>query len=124
MVKSGYTQVICKNGHYHEVIFSTINTEDISYFSPEKGIFPEHQTGFPSDQNLSWRCPICGVSALWYNRVDTTWGEWEDGARIDGYVDLYRYKICKVLEGIKKITSKYFGINIFYVDKYKIPATL
>lgn len=65
MSYEGFTQYLCKNGHYH--------TQDCSY----------------DDLTI---CPNCMADIVWSNMVDVTNGSFEiiDGkeVRIDGYVDL------------------------------------
>jgi hypothetical protein len=65
-------------------------------------------------------CPICGNPIVWIQFVDKTQGEWEDGGRIDGFVELKKTLPCKVLDKVS-LLFRAFGINIFYVDQYQIP---
>ena len=55
----GYYQKMCPNGHYWQC-----DVYDESMF-----------------------CPQCGNEAIWWNLVDTTNGSFEDGRRIDGYIE-------------------------------------
>ena len=112
----GYFQVICKKGHY-----TTSDIYDLPNFTGEKDSLSEQELGHSLFNDDPWTCPICASHAAWSNFVDKTRGEWEDGGRIDGYVEIKRYKICDVLDVTKKIVSKLFDITIFYVDKYKVP---
>lgn len=64
MSYEGFTQFLCKRGHYW--------TADC----------------YIADNSKS--CPYCGNAAVWQNMVDETNGAFDEetGERIDGYVDL------------------------------------
>src|SRR5574337_345021 len=69
MSYEGYVQLLCEKGHYF--------TEDYYIF------------GLSEDDD--WRCGVCGGHLAWWNCVDLTNGNYEDGIdskRIDGYVEL------------------------------------
>ncbi len=67
MSYEGYSQFLCKKGHYwtkncYEVMYSDIKEQ---------------------------KCPICGKKAIWENMVDVTNGSFDDdGTRIDDYIEL------------------------------------
>jgi len=82
MSYEGYSQFICKNGHYW--------TEDCY---SEAEIIKDN------------KCPICKQSAVWRNMVDVTNGSFDDetGERIDGYVEL---KIKSETSGVCSVCGK------------------
>jgi len=63
MSYEGYSQFLCKKGHYW--------TEDCYLADKE-----------------NCKCPICFGSVDWENQVNITNGSFEDGERIDGFVEL------------------------------------
>ena len=64
---SGFSQILCKKGHYW-----TLDSYEMD-FSELK------------DQ----KCPICGEPAIWGNMVDETNGSFDDdNKRIDGFIEL------------------------------------
>lgn len=76
MSYEGYSQFLCKEGHYWEVDCYNM----------------------PFDKSLVG-CPVCFTPAVWENMVDTTNGSFEDSdyyddeshkkqIRIDGYIEL------------------------------------
>jgi predicted RNA-binding Zn-ribbon protein involved in translation (DUF1610 family) len=88
MSYEGYTQYLCKDGHYWTI--------DCYYDDgPQK-------------------CPTCGEEAVWGNMVDETNGQYEDGERIDGYVDLVQDKY-------QETTCPLCGHTHIDVCTYKIP---
>jgi len=72
----GYAQILCKNGHYHDI-------------NADEDVNGEHR----------WKCPFCGEVGVWWNIVNTTNGSYyDDGTRVDGYVELEikdKPTICK-----------------------------
>lgn len=62
MSYEGYSQFLCKNGHLWTADCWKAETE--------------------------MKCPVCGKQKVWENMVDTTNGSFEDGERIDGYIEL------------------------------------
>ena len=84
MSYEGYSQFLCKNGHYW--------TRDCY-----------------DDDRI---CPKCSDLAVWENMVNTTNGSFEGNLRIDGFIELTIAEIteCKtcgtVLETIYKIPKK------------------
>ena len=86
----GDYQVLCKNGHEHEI---------------DCYEHPIFEISNAPDDYVVWKCSICGELAAWYNFVDTTNGsycdccneeyidlaegcEYCDHGRIDGYIEL------------------------------------
>ena len=70
MSYEGYSQFLCKNGHQW--------TEDCMAAGDES------------------KCPTCSEKSVWENMVDITNGSFEDGKRIDGYIELeiIEQKVC------------------------------
>jgi hypothetical protein len=67
MSYEGYSQFICKKGHYF-----TKDCYEIDYLKLR-----------------DIQCPFCSNNPVWENMVDTTNGSFDDeGNRIDGYIDL------------------------------------
>jgi hypothetical protein len=86
MSYEGYSQFLCKNGHYWTE--NCYNTED------------------KLEDNV---CFKCASPAVWENMVNETNGTHEDdGTRIDGYVELEVEKEirCTCGECIKEVTYK------------------
>jgi len=65
MSYEGYSQFICVNKHSWDVDCNS--------------------TAMSLEENI---CPICNSHAVWENMVNITNGSFEDGQRIDGFVDL------------------------------------
>ncbi len=71
MSYEGYSQFLCKNGHYWE---KDCNELPIYYGEGEL---------------VKQKCPKCGEEEVFENMVDVTNGNFDDdGNRIDGYIDL------------------------------------
>jgi len=73
MSYEGYVQIMCKKGHQWQKDCYDFESMDAE------------------------RCPHCRSKAVWYNCVDLTNGSFEDGKRIDGYVELKvrKKKVCR-----------------------------
>lgn len=70
MSYEGYSQLLCKNGHYWTVDCWNSNGKQ--------------------------KCPTCGERQVWENSVDITNGSFDDdGTRIDGYIALETETIKK-----------------------------
>jgi hypothetical protein len=82
MSYEGYTQVLCKNGHYH--------TYDCYTWS----CICDTSWDIDKQEPREWKCPICQASLAWRNGVNLTNGSFEVNPetgkeeRIDGYVEL------------------------------------
>ncbi len=63
MSYEGYSQFWCGYGHYW--------TKDCNLL----------------DSEIIEKCPECGHIELFENQVDETNGSWEDGERIDGFIE-------------------------------------
>ena len=67
MSYDGYSQLLCKSGHYW---IKDCNLMSFTELSDNK-------------------CPKCEEPAVWENMVNVTNGIWDDdGTRIDGYIEL------------------------------------
>lgn len=89
----GYNQVLCKNGHNYDT------SADIDL--------------------KKWTCPFCKKKCAWWNIVDTTNGSYDNGERIDGYVELK--------EETEAVNCKCFQCGNMHISKpatYKIPKNL
>ena len=72
MSYEGYSQFLCKKGHYWKV-----------------GCYDQHQMYEADDEVIKEKCPTCSEEEVWENSVNTTNGSWDDdGTRIDGFVEL------------------------------------
>lgn len=88
---SGYTQFLCKNGHYY--------AEDAYLISPEV-------------------CPDCQEPFVWSNSVNTTNGEFDGGnRRIDGFVTLEIDKYAEFVECDKCHHSKEVKVQTYKIPK-------
>ena len=68
MSYEGYSQFLCKKGHYWTKDCNELDWTD--------------RKDYP-------KCPICKKKHIWENRVNVTNGSWDDdGTRIDGYIKL------------------------------------
>ena len=67
MSYEGYSQLLCKNGHYWAKDCYDMDYKELK----------DH------------KCLICGEPAIWENMVNVTNGSFdEDAGRIDGYIEL------------------------------------
>ncbi len=97
MSYEGYSQFLCKHGHYW--------TKDC-YALPN----------LMYEDNVKQKCPVCREDDVWENMVDETNGSWDDnGTRIDGYVEL---KLMIKKSGICSAC----GENHICEKKYEIPG--
>jgi len=92
MSYEGYSQLLCKNGHYWKK-----DCYELDYM--DKKDYP--------------RCPVCGEKHVWENMVDVTNGSFDDdGTRIDGYIELKRRSetsgICSACGEIHVCETTYF----------------
>ncbi|KKN57999.1 hypothetical protein LCGC14_0556570 [marine sediment metagenome] len=70
MSYSGFSQFLCKNGHYWEMDCMTL--PNLMY-----------------EEDVKQKCPVCNEEEVWENMVNITNGSWDDDeTRIDGYVEL------------------------------------
>lgn len=92
MSYEGYSQFLCKKGHYW-----TVDCNEL----------PQLMWDEPKNQ----KCPFCKGNAVWENMVNTTNGSFEDGERIDGYIDL---KIKQKISGICSCCGKEHICEITY----------
>jgi len=78
----GYSQLLCDRGHQ---------------WTEGCGQVDEYST-----------CPVCGGPPVWENCVDQTNGIFEDGIRIDGYVELEKVKEdkCEHCGHVKEVCYK------------------
>lgn len=78
MSYEGYSQLLCKKGHNWDVDCNEMPQE---YEEPRDVI-----------------CPECKKPFVWENMVNTTNGSYDNGNRIDGYIELKlkrtEYGIC------------------------------
>lgn len=96
MSYEGFSQLLCKNGHYWEV-----DCNELTYLDS----FEEYP-----------RCPICGEQIVWENMVDLTNGSYDDeGNRIDGFIEL------ETLREQIVICPECKKMHICSCSKYKIP---
>ena len=73
---SGYSRLLCKNGHLWEKDCYEMDFLELK----------DH------------KCPVCEEPAVWENMVNTTNGSFDDnGKRIDGFIEL---KVKKKISGI------------------------
>ena len=94
MSYEGYYQRLCKNGH--------ASNEDV-YVAVEKE---------------KWACPYCKDVLAWENSVDLTNGSFEDGKRIDGYIEL-KIKVPAVVCVCKSCKNA----HVTEPPRYVIPKT-
>ncbi len=95
---SGFSQLLCKNGHNWNVDCEEMPQE---YENPRK-----------------MKCPKCGEPQVWENMVNTTNGSVdEEGTRIDGFVDLkiksQRFGFCS------ECGEKHICETIYEIPKLK-----
>ncbi len=70
MSYEGYSQFLCKKGHYW-----TVDCNELMYAEDKQ------------------KCPKCGEEEVWENMVNVTNGSWDDdGTRIDNYIELKQKK--------------------------------
>jgi hypothetical protein len=96
MSYEGYTQILCKKGHYH-----TIDCYD--------------------DIN-SFRCPDCHTKPAWWNSVDLTNGSFdvdENGrqVQIDGAINSFKVKQKAVIEKCPTCHTKVVKVK----QTYEVP---
>jgi len=82
MSYEGFSQFLCKKGHYWTKDCYSVTGEDI--------------------------CPICKEKFIWENMVDETNGSFEGSLRIDGYVclEIKEQKKCEHCNSILETTYK------------------
>lgn len=95
MSYEGYSQFLCKKGHYWTVDCYLVECL--------------------LEKNM---CPICHQPAIWENMVDETNGSYEDNIRIDGYVEL-EVKNKKICECCKRVLETTYKIPFKHKRKYK-----
>lgn len=93
MSYEGFTQILCKNGHYFE--------KD-AYFDWDGG---EHKT---------WKCPVCGVGLAWQNGVDQTNCCGTAGCS-GGWRDKEHQRECTMGYTVKEADAKCCHIGVGYV---------
>ena len=91
MSYEGYSQLLCKNGHYW-----TKDCEEMAYLELSKH-----------------KCPKCKQPAIWENMVNVTNGSFDDdGTRIDDYIELKvkieRSGVCSACGEKHICETKYF----------------
>ena len=91
MSYEGYSQFWCKKGHYW-----TVDCNLLMYKSEKE------------------KCPICNEEEVFENMVNTTNGSFDDGKRIDGFI---QPKVIKE----EKLICKCGNEHICSCSVYKIP---
>ena len=93
MSYEGYSQFWCKNGHYW-----TLDSHSLDCFGEKKE-----------------KCPVCKEESVFENMVDVTNGSFEDGKRIDGYIEP-KINISSIME-----CGNCFKTTVCECSTYEIP---